>query len=125
MRRAGESGHRENADRFGGGPFLDHLQRAAESPDRGHEPVVTETLIVCVAVPKTHDAPAAARRPVQADPSPAGGEPSRFSAATRAASSSAVRPGIWATTEIATSGALLTGVGTGSDAVRPGPGGTG
>ena len=46
VRRAGESGHLQNADRLGGGPFLDHLQRAAEAPERGHEPVVTETLVV-------------------------------------------------------------------------------
>src|SRR5262252_9300484 len=52
--RAEESGHVENADGFGGGPLLNQLQRAAEAPERGHEPVVTETLVVGVAVPDTH-----------------------------------------------------------------------
>jgi hypothetical protein len=35
VRRAEESGHGEDADCFGGGPLLDHLQRAAEALSAG------------------------------------------------------------------------------------------
>ena len=49
----------ENADRFGGGPLLGHLQRTAEVPERGHEPVVTKMLVIRIAAPKTHYAAAA------------------------------------------------------------------
>jgi hypothetical protein len=48
------------SDRLGGGPLLDHLQRTAEATECGHEPAVTEALVVRDAVPATHDAPAAA-----------------------------------------------------------------